>query len=139
MNATTAGAVWLVVQCIWSPTQETSCQFVHVKDRTVLLQSKEWRAGHEVDLRFDTEDECRARSKLLANQQQPDREVRRKLEAKGYGYSFWCIPYARDALPEEFAKEPPLYKPPQPPPNLSSGPPSIQPPWHLNESAPSAE
>jgi hypothetical protein len=106
------------------------CEFVHVKDPSVLFKSKEWREGHEVDLRFDTEDECRARIKLLANQQQPDPEMRRKLEAKGYGDSFSCIPYARDVLPYEFAKEPPLYKPPPPPPNLSSGPPSIQPPWH---------
>lgn len=139
MDATTAGAVWLVVQCIWSPQQDIKCEFIHVKDPAVLAKSKEWRMGREVNLQFDTEDGCRSRIKLLANQQQPDPEMRHKLEAKGYGYSFSCIPYARDAVPYEFAKEPPLYKPSQPPPNLGSGPPPIQPPWHLNEPAHSAE
>jgi hypothetical protein len=61
MNTATVGAAWLVVQCIWSPQQETKCEFIHVKDPSITLQSKEWRAGYEGP--FDTEDECRARIK----------------------------------------------------------------------------
>jgi hypothetical protein len=127
MNTTTAGAVWLVMQCIWSPQQELKCEFIHAKDPIALLQSNEWRKGPGGP--FDTEDECRRARIKLADQQEPDPEMRRKLEAKGYGFSFWCIPYARDAVPYEFAKQPPLYQPPQPPPNLSSGLPPNQPPW----------
>jgi hypothetical protein len=102
------------------------CEFVHAKDPSILLQSKEWRAGYEGP--FDTEDECRARIKLLADHQEPAPEMGGKAKV-----SFWCIPYAHDAVPHEFAKEPPLLKAPQAPPNLSSGPPPIQPPWYLND------
>ena len=119
MDTTTAGAVWLVMQCIWASQQEMKCDFLHAKDGTALVQSKEWRAGPGGP--FDAEDECRRAKIKLTDQLEPASEKRRD--------SFWCVPYARDAVPSEFAKEPPLYKPPQPPPNLSGGPPLIQPPW----------
>jgi hypothetical protein len=125
MNAATAGAVWLVMQCISSPRQEMKCDFIHVQDPAALSESAEWRVGPGGP--FGTEDECRRVRIKFADRHEPKSEIRRELEAKGYAYSFWCIPYARDAVPHEFAKEPPLYKTPQPP--LNSGLPPTQPPW----------
>jgi hypothetical protein len=70
------------------------CDFIHVEDPAALVQSREWRVGAGGP--FDTEAECRRARIKLADQLEPASEKRRD--------SFWCIPYARDAVPSEFAK-----------------------------------